>query len=235
MTALNNEYWAKIPSEQIMTRKIVPGDELLTQLPPGAEILDLGCGNGHISKYLFEKGYRVSAIDINNDAIRLNKERYPNIHFVCSDIKKELPFQNGTFDAITISFVLTSFIDEKERNSLLNEIERVLKPGGFVWLREPLVSPDYALRYEISKPILSKEYSFFVYSEKNLSHAVTTTAELQKTIENKQTDRIAHHYTENELDSVFNSFQKVFSAIYKDASPHSGTILILLTAVYKKR
>ncbi len=58
-------------------------DVLRTRLPQGAEVLDVGCGNGVISRSLGKEGFRVRGIDISEKTIEKAKalNTFPNVNF----------------------------------------------------------------------------------------------------------------------------------------------------------
>lgn len=84
--------------------------------PPGASVLDIGCGSGEISAWLAEKGFRVTGIDYSESAIKRAKLEHGEItgklEFktvdICnkySDISKfNVLFDRGCFHAIPKSF-----------------------------------------------------------------------------------------------------------------------------------
>lgn len=49
-------------------------------------VADLGCGPGHIAKYLYEQGVQVVGIDISTEMIRTATHRSPGIEFRVGDI-----------------------------------------------------------------------------------------------------------------------------------------------------
>ncbi len=98
----------------------------------GLSGLDIGCGEGHNTRLLAERGARVAAIDISDRFIKhaqhLEKRETSGINYqVASAV--ELPFADSTFDFIT-GFM--SFMDVAETARALAESHRVLKPGGFM-------------------------------------------------------------------------------------------------------
>jgi len=101
------------------------------------QVLDLGCGIGRNSLYLANKYHvKVTAIDFSKNAIRLAKEHFSheNIHFVVDSISEPFPLEDesvGLVLDIMSSFSLT----EVEREKYLQEINRVLKSGGFMYVR----------------------------------------------------------------------------------------------------
>ncbi len=93
--------------------------------------LEIGCGNGALSKYMAEK-YRlnVTAIDVDPEQIELAKrvtKSIQNIRFREADAT-QLPFQNSEFD-IVLSFGVMHHIPNWR--DALGEISRVLKAKGY--------------------------------------------------------------------------------------------------------
>lgn len=93
---------------------------------PGQRILDLAAGTGKSSIPLAEAGANVTAVDFSAGMIAVGRERYPELEFVEADITA-LPFADGTFDTVTISFGLRNVNDVSKG---LSEMFRVLRPGG---------------------------------------------------------------------------------------------------------
>lgn len=64
-------------------------DKAISQLSPGAKILDLGCGMGEpIAKYFIEQGFRVTGIDGCKEFIEIAKSNLPNGVFLIGDMRK---------------------------------------------------------------------------------------------------------------------------------------------------
>ena len=95
--------------------------------------LDLGCGNGKTVSTLIDKDMDVTGIDFSEVAVNQCKERFPQAKFLVGDITR-LPFEDDTFDCVTAVHVLEHLNDE-QLSSTVNEIRRVLVPGGLVFIR----------------------------------------------------------------------------------------------------
>ncbi|MFM1779668.1 MAG: hypothetical protein RIS51_813, partial [Actinomycetota bacterium] len=93
---------------------------------PGERILDLAAGTGTSSMALRGPGVSVVAADFSRGMIEEGKKRYPELEFEFADAMA-LPFQDQSFDVVTISFGLRNVQDYKVA---LKEMFRVLKPGG---------------------------------------------------------------------------------------------------------
>nr|WP_281369894.1 bifunctional demethylmenaquinone methyltransferase/2-methoxy-6-polyprenyl-1,4-benzoquinol methylase UbiE [Leifsonia psychrotolerans] len=116
---------------------------------PGERILDIAAGTGTSSASLAKSGAHIVAADFSAGMIRVGRERNagnPNIEFVQADATA-LPFADGEFDAVTISFGLRNVVEPKKA---LAEFYRVTKPGGRVVICEfstPQIAPVRAGYY----------------------------------------------------------------------------------------
>lgn len=101
------------------------------QLPAGAEVFDLCCGMGRHSLALTDLGYTVTGMDLSE--VLLHEARKVDVNnavrFVHGDMRA-IPLDE-TYDAVVNLFTSFGYFDEMEENvQVLQEIERLLKPGG---------------------------------------------------------------------------------------------------------
>ncbi len=99
----------------------------------GQTVLDVGCGPGSLSLQIAEKvglSGRVYAVDIQSQQFPVDHPE--NIHFQTASIY-QLPFDDGTFDAILAHAVLYHLNDQ---HPALLELKRVLKPGALLGIRD---------------------------------------------------------------------------------------------------
>ena len=102
---------------------------------PGQRILDLAAGTGASSVALARSGAEVVAGDFSPGMIAEGRRRHghvPNVTFVEADAMA-LPFADGEFDVVTISFGLRNVNDPKKA---LAEMLRVTAPGGMLLVCE---------------------------------------------------------------------------------------------------
>jgi demethylmenaquinone methyltransferase/2-methoxy-6-polyprenyl-1,4-benzoquinol methylase len=92
----------------------------------GERILDLAAGTGTSSMALAKSGAEVVAADFSKGMIEVGRRKHPGLTFAEADAEA-LPFPDGEFDAVTISFGLRNVEDPKKA---LAEMYRVTKPGG---------------------------------------------------------------------------------------------------------
>lgn len=93
---------------------------------PGERILDLAAGTGTSTQPFYEAGAKPVACDFSAGMVAVGKKRLPHLEFVVGDAL-DLPFEDNTFDAVTISFGLRNVNDTMKA---LGEMLRVTKPGG---------------------------------------------------------------------------------------------------------
>jgi SAM-dependent methyltransferase len=104
-------------------------------------ILDAGCGGGRNLIYFLRSGCEVFGVDQNPGAIEqvrlYAKSLAPNLsqeNFQVSNVEK-MPFPNERFDAVISSAVLHFAVNERHFYAMLEEMWRVLKPGGIFFAR----------------------------------------------------------------------------------------------------
>ena len=111
-------------------------------LQPGADILDLGCGNGvPISKVLIEAGFNVFAIDASPTLIAEFRKRFPNAEAFCEPVEVS-SFFDRTFDAI-VAVGLFFLLPEDVQQQMIQNVAAVLKTGG----RFLFTSPSQAVSW----------------------------------------------------------------------------------------
>ena len=96
------------------------------------KVLDMACGTGDVSIALRRKGLDVVGADISENMLALARKKAPEIDFRYGDAS-ELPFADGSFDAVTIAFGIRNF---DKRAQCIRELHRVLKDGGMLAIAE---------------------------------------------------------------------------------------------------
>jgi demethylmenaquinone methyltransferase/2-methoxy-6-polyprenyl-1,4-benzoquinol methylase len=93
---------------------------------PGERVLDLGAGTGTSSLPFAAAGAEVVPCDFSLGMLKEGKKRHPELPLTAGDATR-LPFADGVFDAVTISFALRNVHDP---DAGLREMLRVTRPGG---------------------------------------------------------------------------------------------------------
>nr|WP_276610570.1 demethylmenaquinone methyltransferase [Kineococcus siccus] len=117
---------------------------------PGERVLDLAAGTGTSSEPFADRGVLTVPCDFSLGMVRTGKRRRPDLGFVAGDATR-LPFADGVFDAVTISFGLRNVVDV---DAALREMARVVRPGGRLVVAEFSTPPN---------TLLHKGYRFYLH------------------------------------------------------------------------
>jgi ubiquinone/menaquinone biosynthesis C-methylase UbiE len=117
--------WAREPGHDSYWR--FHREALLSSLPaPGRLTLDVGCGEGRVTRDLRALGHRVIGVDSAPSLIAAAREADPEGEYVEADAA-ELPFEDGVADLV-VSFM--ALMDMDDMAGGVRELTRVLEPGG---------------------------------------------------------------------------------------------------------
>ena len=128
---------------------------------PGERVLDLAAGTGTSSLPFRDRGAYVVPCDFSLGMLRVGVRRQagvPRLSFVAGDALR-LPFADGSFDAVTISFGLRNVADT---GRALRELRRVAKPGGRLLICEvshppnPLLAVGHKAHLKYGLPLLAR-------------------------------------------------------------------------------
>jgi len=115
----------------------------LAMLPPvaGQTGIDIGCGEGGNTRLVADLGARMTGIDVAPTFIRHAVEAGGDIQYQVADAHT-LPFADGSFDFAT---AFMSLMDMPQPEKAVQEVSRVLKPGGFMQfsILHPCFVPPY--------------------------------------------------------------------------------------------
>ncbi|MDO8482245.1 MAG: class I SAM-dependent methyltransferase [bacterium] len=153
-----------------------------------ATVLDLGCGNGRNLLWLAENfGTRGIGYDISNEAVTLARqlgEGLP-IEYQTRSIAKPLPLPDAS-QTLVLDMMTSHFLKSAERQNLLTEITRVLKPSGWLfWKTFLLDEDDHAKRMLRESP--ADEVGSYIHPKIGVAEHVFTEEEV--------TDALAPHFT----------------------------------------
>ncbi|MEN6306274.1 MAG: methyltransferase domain-containing protein [Anaerohalosphaeraceae bacterium] len=109
----------------------------MNYLPEHAVILEGGCGIGHLVDALNFWGYKAIGIDFAEKTVAMVKSIQPDMNILYGDVRR-LPFGDNTFDGYFSLGVIEHFWEGY--GPILNEMKRVIKPGGYLFLSVPCIS-----------------------------------------------------------------------------------------------
>jgi 2-polyprenyl-3-methyl-5-hydroxy-6-metoxy-1,4-benzoquinol methylase len=96
-------------------------------------ILDLGCGPGLYTELFAKRGHKVTGVDFSENSINYAKQESEK---KCLDINYlhqnylELDVPENAYDLVTLIYTDLGVLNPDERNTLLSNVKKSLKPGG---------------------------------------------------------------------------------------------------------
>jgi 2-polyprenyl-3-methyl-5-hydroxy-6-metoxy-1,4-benzoquinol methylase len=132
------EVWADLPARLDVPDFAARRDFLLRRVRPGDRVLDLGCGDGPFVPALVERGAKVTGADVAEHALERARINSPGARYVRVEGHGPFPFAESSFDVVWASEVLEHVADTER---WVNEVRRVLRPGGRLLVTTPSVGP----------------------------------------------------------------------------------------------
>jgi SAM-dependent methyltransferase len=100
----------------------------LELVPPGSDVLELGCGAGIPMTKALADGRSVTGVDISAGQLEMARRNVPNATFIQADMTA-LAFEPASFDAVLAFYSLTH-VPREEQTKLIERIGVWLRPGG---------------------------------------------------------------------------------------------------------
>ncbi|MFH1522425.1 MAG: class I SAM-dependent methyltransferase [Patescibacteria group bacterium] len=101
-------------------------------------VLDLGSGTGRNANYLAQEGSRVVGIEISNTAIDIAKKRAKQLNigvkYLPGNIGEHFPLNDKSIDLV-LDATSSNSLNARERDIYLDEVNRVLRSGGYFFVR----------------------------------------------------------------------------------------------------
>lgn len=149
--APDQDYWEGLWESRATSGAIRRGDRFVTLetqrvLPPGARILDAGCGIGATVYGLAQAGFDAYGIDYAQKTVAKIKSLEPQLQVQVGDVRA-LPFEDGKLDGIWSLGVVEHFYEGYD--ALIAEMHRALRPGGYLFLTVPVISLLRALKIRL--------------------------------------------------------------------------------------
>lgn len=96
------------------------------------KILDLCCGSGQATEILVQYSQEVTGLDASPKSIKRAQSNVPSAQYV-EGFAENMPFEDNVFDVVHTSAALHE-MNPEQLQEILNEVYRVLKPGGIFTL-----------------------------------------------------------------------------------------------------
>lgn len=114
-----NEPWPEFASLKTLTKTA------------NTKLLDVGCGNGRLADVIQVADY--TGLDLSSQLLQIAQQRFPDYTFVHGSVL-QLPFPDKQFDIVTCVATLQHIPSIEYRQKALQEMARVLKPGGMIFM-----------------------------------------------------------------------------------------------------
>lgn len=138
MKNLDENFWLKYFKVYDTLNILIPYSETIEILAgyvhgDHLKILDIGCGTGNLIEKLLKNDSieYIYGIDYSGPAISMANKKFTSnkLFLTVGDIQEGLPYDDNFFDFVVSNNVLYT-IDKVNRNAVMSEIYRVLKPNG---------------------------------------------------------------------------------------------------------
>ena len=168
-------------------------------------LLDLGCGTGRHLLYFAQQGFEVYGLDGSPKGLDIAKnwlsEENKDANLTCQRIEQKFPYPNEYFDVIiSIQVIHHNYL--KDIIVTAQEIDRILKPNGFIFITVPILHIFSRAEWDLKK---DEKRTFIPQKgqEKGLPH---------------------HFFTISEFKSIFKSFS--LKETYIDKTNHRAFLAI---------
>lgn len=169
----NAEFWdkqwkprdlTKLPSKKQSNSFVTRITEKYLK-PSDGPLLEGGCGRGHYVSALASCGYDCTGLDYAKETVSDLNHHRPDLKILYGDVR-ELPFPPNAFSGYWSLGVIEHFWDGYD--PIAHEMQRVIKPGGYLFLTFPQFSPLRALKarlgmYSVWKETATKPEGFYQF------------------------------------------------------------------------
>jgi len=137
-------------------------------------VLDLGCGTGRNANYLAERDNKVIGIEISKTALNLAISRAKDtgiqVDYRMGDIGEKYEIEDNSVDVV-LDVTSSNSLNEKGREIYLEEVNRVLKNGGYFFVRALAKDGNKNVK-NLLKQSPGQEYDTYVIKEIGLTERV---------------------------------------------------------------
>ncbi len=109
--------------------------DLVTSLvPPGAAVLDAGCGTGRVAIEVANRGYEVVGVDLDPAMLDLARAKAPELAWLQGDLANTVVIDSGDrprrFDAVVAAGNVMIFLERGTEAAVVANLAAHLRPGG---------------------------------------------------------------------------------------------------------
>ena len=196
--SMTTQFWNKeYKNAKHLTLSEDPAEDLLTfarwairngewdPFPQGGFVLDIGCGNGrNIGTMCQEYKMKGLGIDISETALQQATDKFiktlklPNLEFKKGSVGDKLELEPESVD-VALDMMTMHFLDAKKRQSYVEELARVIKPFGWMFLKTFVLEGDENAKRMIREyPTPDREENSYIHPRMKVLEHVFTQDEL---------------------------------------------------------
>lgn len=130
----------------------------------GKRVLDLGCGTGKFIQKFYNETTKYYALDLSNEQLNIAKKKINSndVEFICCSAEN-IPLEDNSIDVIISTWVLGTILEIDRRNKVLEEMKRVLKKDGNIYLVENDIGGEFEeIRNRYPNIRRTKEYNNWI-------------------------------------------------------------------------
>ncbi len=207
---MQRDYWNKNAFTIKFTTSLDVG-QFQNLVSKDALVLDVGCGYGRTLADLYGIGYkRLIGVDTSAEMVKRGKIAYPYID-IRFQAGAEIELPDNYVDAVVLFGVLCCTPESNDIKALISEIERVLKPGGCLFVNDFLIGKD--LRNSLRYRKFEEKYNHYGTFE-------------------TEDGLVLRHFTEQELSDLLGGFD-VISAVKQKCREMNGGVNISVSIAAK--
>ncbi len=134
-------YWDRVAQQKRFSHPLRL-EWLGRYLDSHARVLDYGCGYGRTLVEMAQAGYQnVVGVDFSEAMLARCRQELPQVSLLRND-GRTLPFESDSLDAVLLFATLTCIPQNEAQRALIAEVERVLRPGGLLYISDLLLNED---------------------------------------------------------------------------------------------
>lgn len=137
----DRSYWDRVAGEKRFSHP-ARANWLEPYLNSNSLLVDYGCGYGRTLQELVTYGYtNLLGVDFSRNMLDKSRESLPSVMLVQNDGCR-LPIKDRSVDAVFLFAVLTCIPQDHAQTALINEMRRVLRQDGLLYISDLLLNDD---------------------------------------------------------------------------------------------
>lgn len=200
-------------------------------IKPGYLAMDLGCGTGRLTHYLYQKEMLPLGVDLDEKMVEVARNKYPELHFTVSDMTEAF-LHSKTYHLITCFGNTLPHLDEKALDHFFMRLKDSLSPDGYAVIQLLNYIPILKNKPSKLKTITSGDITFerfYDYKE----HHITFTTKLTNQGTFSEGTTVLYPYTVFDLTHCLENhklnFQFYGDADLKPFEPEDYYLYIIIT------